>query len=112
MAQLATKNITVDTAATEIFSLSGATFRDNDLKVTLQAAGTFGSGTLSYLISLDGGTNKVPVEAVVGTAYTTTTGSLVSLNLPIVGATDKIIVYAALSGATAPDIFIIPVTNQ
>jgi len=113
MSEFTTVNLTADTTAgTLILDAPGPKYKDIPLEVMVQAAGTFGSGTLAYLISLDGGTNRTTVKDSTGTAYAATADDIITLSLPVNGAENNIKVYAKLTGSTTPDIDIIPVSNQ
>lgn len=63
---------------------------------TVQADGTFGSGTLSLEVSSDGGTTFTNG----GTSVQLTAEGLFNFTLP----SDELIVRLALSGSTSPDI--------
>lgn len=98
--------IAADTAAAQI------TFIDKPRSLTsyfatLNAYGTFGSGTLSYLISTDGGTTKTTVKTISGTAYSATAADAVNIATGVANHLGKEpILYAALTGSTNPSITI------
>lgn len=75
---------------------------------TINAYGTFGSGTLSYSLSTDGGTTKVALkDPSTGSAYSTTSADAINLNLGVANHLGREpIIYVVLSGATNPSITI------
>ena len=75
---------------------------------TVNAYGTFGSGTLSYSISTDGGTTKVALkDPITGSAYSTASADAIDISLGVANHNGREpILYAVLSGATNPSITI------
>lgn len=74
---------------------------------TINAYGTFGSGTLSYSMSTDGGTTKVAMKDITGAAYSATANDTVNIELGVANHLGKEpIIYAVLSGSTNPTITI------
>lgn len=70
---------------------------------TVVISGGFGGGTLTLLISPDGGTTKVALSDASGTAISKTTAGTVNIRLGIGGTlTDAPIIYATLVGSTTP----------
>lgn len=106
--------LTVDAAATHLFTAHKP--RElTDFMATLNAYGTFGSGTLSYLLSTDGGTTKTTMKDISGSAYSTTTADAVNISLGGGGnhnvTNQQTIIYAGLTGSTNPSITIDSLTN-
>lgn len=74
---------------------------------TINAYGTFGSGTLSYKISTDGGTTKVAMKDISGSSYSATADDVINVSTGVANHLGKEpIIYAVLSGATNPSITI------
>ena len=75
---------------------------------TLNAYGNFGGGTLSYAISTDGGNTLVILKDYGGATYTATANDVVPIGPIGTGSTnsDAPLIYAVLSGATAPSLTI------
>lgn len=72
---------------------------------TINAYGTFGGGTLSYLLSTDGGVTKTTMKDLTGIIYSTTSADNINVNLGVANHNGyEPIIYAALSGATNPAI--------
>jgi len=93
---------TLTTAAADTFICNVNKKRDfYTWQATFFAWGTFGSGTVNWLISPDGGTTKIAMKDASGTAYTSTTNDDFTANLGG-GSTnsDCIKVYATLTGST------------
>lgn len=99
--------ITADTAATPLVVV-GKPRSLTEWTATFNAYGTFGGGTLSYLISTDGGTTKTTMKDYSGTAYSATAADAIAVG-PIGVANHngkQPIIYAALTGSTNPSITI------
>lgn len=80
---------------------------------TINAYGTFGGGTLSYALSTDGGTTKVTMKDLSGTAYSATANDVIDVALGVANVNGKEpIIYAVLSGATNPSITIDVLDNR
>ncbi len=74
---------------------------------TFNAYGTFGSGTLSYSLSTNGGTTKVGMKDLSGAAYSTTANDAINVVLGVANHLGfEPIVYAVLTGSTNPSITI------
>lgn len=98
-------NLTAD-GTTLVGTLSkGAAFIPAE--VGIHAHGDFGSGTLTFQYSFDGGTTKATIKSAPSTSaddvsYTASGGF--TWNSPIATGGTAITVYAVLSGSTSPDI--------
>lgn len=77
-------------------------------------AGGFGGGTLTLLISLDGGTTKNPMKDQSGTAYSVTAADTLTGSVPArLNANDvRPIIYAKLTGSTNPNLTLTVVDNR
>lgn len=79
----------------------------------IQAGGNFGGGTLTFLISLDGGTTKNSLRDASGNAYSTITADTFSGSIPAkTNIGQEPIIYAALTGSTSPNLNIVLVDNR
>lgn len=98
--------IAADTSATAICTIKKA--REHDAWfATLNAYGTFGGGTLSYLISTNGGTTKVTQKDLTGVAYGATANDTVNIETGVANHNgSEPILYVGLTGSTAPSITI------
>lgn len=107
-----TLTLSADTAGTEL--LRAHTPRSKLLyEYILQSGGTFGGGTLSFKISLDGGTTKNPLTDATGTAYSTTTADTFTGTIPAnTNVGDEPIIYAVLTGSTSPSLTITVIDNR
>lgn len=104
--------ITADTAATQIVVVHKPRSLTQWM-ATINAHGTFGSGTLSYLISTDGGTTKTTLKDLTGVAYSATAADCINMALGVANHNGyEPILYAALTGATNPSITIDVETNE
>lgn len=105
--------LTADTAATLLCDVHKPRSLD-DFFATLNAYGGFGSGTLSYLLSTDGGTTKTTMKDISGSAYSTTAADAVNVAMGVANhnTSGQIVqIYAALSGSTNPTLTIDVLTN-
>jgi len=92
---------TLTTAAAETFVCNVVKKRDFMFwQATCFAWGTFGGGTVNWLVSPDGGTTKIPMYDISGAAYTSTTDDDFTTTLGG-GSTisDCIKIYATLTGS-------------
>lgn len=72
---------------------------------TLYAVGTFGSGTIAWQWSPDGGTTKLALKDFSGVALTSTSNDSFNVQMGTgKNLTDNIKIYATLSGSTGPSI--------
>jgi hypothetical protein len=98
---------------TATFAADGTAFICNVVKprnlpmwqATIFVYGTFGAGTIAWQWSPDGGTTKLALKDFSGTALTTTTND----SLPVQLGTgdknsDRVKLYAVLTGSTAPSL--------
>lgn len=101
-----TTNLTADgTTLVGTLDQSGVMTADN--KVGIHAAGTFGSGTLTFQYSLDGGTTKATIRDGAGSAATTvsyTDNGGFTWDSPLATSGQAITLYAVLSGSSGADI--------
>lgn len=75
--------------------------------VTLLASGTFGSGTVTFNASLDGGVTLIPLKDALGNAATLTAAGNVNLTLGTPNDKDDVLaIYASIATATNPSIAI------
>lgn len=99
-----TATFTADAANTYVCTVNKK--RDlTDWFATAFVTGTFGGGTVTLLISPDGGTTKVPLLNTSNVAISTgTAGAMSSIRLGGSGSTnsDSMIIYATLTGSTNP----------
>lgn len=74
---------------------------------TILAYGTWSSGTIAYSLSPDGGTTKVPLKDLTGSAITSSADDSVNVQLGN-GSTnsDEISIWGTLSGSSSPSITI------
>ena len=78
----------------------------------IQIGGSFGGGTFTIFISLDGGTTKNAFKDLTGTAYSTTTADTFQFSLPIKDdAATGIILYGTLAGSTTPSLTVKIIDN-
>lgn len=71
----------------------------------IQIGGTFGGGTITLFVSMDGGTTKNALKDLSGTAYSATAADTFSYKLPFKDDTSAgAILYGTLAGATAPSV--------
>ncbi len=94
---------TLTTAAADTFVCNVKKKRDFYCwQATFFATGTFGSGTVNWLVSPDSGATKVPMYDASGVAYTSTANDDFTATLGG-GSTnsDCIQIYATLTGSTA-----------
>lgn len=100
--------IAADTAAVKLCTVRRPQSVGQLWGALIHAYGTFGGGTLSYLLSTDGGTHKTTIKDGSGVNYSTTAAD----GFPIsgIGAASnngaEAIIYAALTGSTSPSIAI------
>ncbi len=98
--------IAADTAATAICTITKPRTLDSWF-ATLNAYGTFGGGTLSYLISTDGGTTKITQKDLTGVAYAATANDTVNMETGVANHNgSEPILYVGLTGSTTPSITI------
>ena len=76
-------------------------------EIGIHAHGAYGSGTLTFQYSFDGGTTKVTVKDAPGTSgadvsYTASGGF--TWKSPVTTGGSAVLLYAVLSGSTSPDI--------
>ena len=80
---------------------------------TIMAYGTWGSGTLSFYLSPDGGTTKIPMQDFSGAQQTLTADGSFNPNLGnSSGNNDVLSVWATLTGATTPSITVKTYDNR
>jgi len=97
--------ISADTTGTALVTVNKPRILERYF-ATLNAYGTFGSGTLSYSLSTNGGTTKVPLKFN-GSAYSATSADAVNIELGVANVNGFApIIYAVLSGSTNPSITI------
>lgn len=85
-----------------------------EYKASIQMGGTFGGGTLSLFISLDGGTTKNTLDDS-GTPYTTTSAKSIKISVPCdfaASSTGKVIIYGTLAGSTSPSLVTTIIDNN
>lgn len=71
----------------------------------LGAQGTFGSGTLTWHLSIDDGATLIPIEDLTGTPITQTANGAVTSSLPGGGnLTENVSIWVALASSTNPSI--------
>lgn len=100
-----TKNITSIVANGTVLLGNVAKNRDYyEWKATFFAYGTFGSGTVAYFWSPDG-TTMLPIKDMGGIAVSSAANDSFNVN-QCTGSknTDRISIYATLSGATSPNL--------
>lgn len=105
--------LSADTAATKICTVRRPQSSGLPWEALVHAYGTFGSGTLSYLISTDGGTTKTTMKDASGSSYSTTAADAIPMG-PIGAASNngaEVIIYAALTGSSSPSIKIDVIDN-
>lgn len=79
------------------------TRQSNDFYATVVLSGGFGSGTLTMLLSPDGGTTKVALSDASGTVISKTSAGTINIRLGVGGTnSDSPIIYATLAGSTNP----------
>lgn len=80
---------------------------------TIIAYGTWGSGTITYYLSPNGGTTKVPLKDLTGTTVTSTADDNVNVQLgnSNVNSTE-LSVWATLAGATNPSLTVSMYDNR
>lgn len=85
-----------------------------DYIVQSSADATFGGGTLTILISLDGGTTKNALKDATGSAYSTAAADTFTGSIPArLNANDtRPIIYAKLTGSTTPTLTLTVVDNR
>ena len=97
-----TANLTANATNTLVATLNKKHRWPNN-QVGIHAHGSFGSGTLTFNYSLDGGTTKVSLKKN-DTAISWTASDSVNWDSPLSSGEQAIEIYATLSGATSPDI--------
>lgn len=99
---MAKHTATLTTAAADTFVCNVNKKRDFEFwQATFFAYGSFGGGTVNWLVSPDGGTTKIIMYDASGSAYTSTANDDFTVTLG--GGTtnsDCIKVYATISGST------------
>ena len=76
---------------------------------TAVVQGTFGSGTLTWQVSFDGGTTKIGLLDTAGSAMTSTTNEMGNFQLgygSLADGSDAPIIYATLAGSTNPALIV------
>lgn len=74
---------------------------------TILAYGSFSSGTITWSLSPDGGTTKIPLKDLSGTTITTTANDNFNVTLGNPSANSQTLsIYATLAGAGTPSITI------
>lgn len=97
-------NLTSDATNTQIAVLNKSRDVMSPDGVRVDAYGDFGSGTLTFSYSPDGGTTKISLkDGVGGTAISFTASESFVWSGPIY-SDPAIILYATLSGSSSPDI--------
>ena len=105
---------TITLVADAITLLTSANSDVDLYQYTIQAGGNFGSGTLTFLISLDCGTTKNALKDATGNTYSTTTADTFtgSISSRLNTGDDKPAIYAQLAGSTSPSLKIVLVDNR
>ena len=102
-----TKTFAADASLTQI-AIAKKPRSEEKYLADIQIAGGFGGGTVTLFVSLDGGTNKVALRNLSGTAYSTTVADVVPVSLVGGGDNDEpVIIYATVANATTPTLTII-----
>lgn len=72
---------------------------------TFYASGTWGGGTITYKVSVDGGTTKIPLKDASGSSITSNADDNFTVNLT---AADKLSqttkLYLTMAGSTSPSV--------
>lgn len=80
---------------------------------TFLAYGTWGSGTITYKISPDGGTTKIALKDASGTSITSTADDNFTINLAGGSTnTDAPKLYVTMAGATNPSVTVVLYDNN
>lgn len=99
-----TTNFAADAALTVIGTLNKGKPTLGHTKVRVDAYGDFGSGTLTFFYSPDGGTTKIPLKVSVGgSAVSFTDDQGFAWDAPL-DNDSAIILYATLASSTSPDL--------
>lgn len=97
-----TSTITTTTGLATIATLTGGEGGTvgNEYSATVTTQGTFNGNTIHFLVSVDGGTTKVPVNDLTGVAYTQTAAGTVDLEYEgwPQEASKSVIFYASVGG--------------
>lgn len=102
---LQTANLTAD--GTTLIATLNQKHKWPTNEIGIHAHGTYGSGTLTFQYSMDGGTTKVtikdgPSTSASDVSYTASGGF--TWKSPVTTGGQAVLLYAVLSGATSPDI--------
>lgn len=99
--------LTADTSAQFLIDATAREPREQ-WEAMMQIGGNFGGGTLSFKVSLDGGTTKNSVKDGAGNVYTTTTADTIPFYIPYYDTKDNFVkLYAVLTGSITPSITIL-----
>ena len=74
--------------------------------------GTWGSGTIAWMLSPDGGTTKLPIKDLTNVAITSTANDSFTFRLPMGRDFEEITLYASLTGATSPSLTVLTFDNR
>lgn len=110
--------LTADTTGTLLCSVKPKGMDGLDYKITIQATGDFGSGTLSFLANIDNDITAVAdmpeLKDISGVVYSITSKDFFTATIPLNMSTQsgaELEIYAVLSGSTSPDIDIVAIDN-
>lgn len=92
----------------------GNCYKRNELcEATIYANGTFGSGTIAWEWSVDGGTTKQPIKDMTQVAMTSTEDDSFGVKFGQANNTAKDLgIYATMSGSTTPSVTVGILTND
>jgi len=82
-------------------------------EASIQMGGTFGGGTLSLFISMDGGTTKNTLDNLSGTPYATAVAKTIEIDVALDNSHNgDVKIYGTLAGSTSPTLVVLVTDNN